>query len=241
MSRRRRVRLISQTLAKHEKRMTDAINRRLALLASEVDARWGPNSQSLVFESVSNFEGALSSIIFRFGIMASGESGTSVLQHFQTKGSMETMMAAIRRWLRSYSDERAHVIADYLREQVREQFSQGLSQEEVRANVLRIVNRKGSAERIARTETHTAMERGAWEAARSLGVRLVKEWVALDDTLTRPDHSAADGQIREIDDPFTVGNESLQYPGDPTASAKQVVNCRCTALYHLVINGEIQR
>jgi len=241
MSRKRRIKMISQLLLKHEKRMTDAIQRKLTLLAREVDARWVPNQYLLLHESVSQFERQLSSIIFRYGIHVAGESGTSALQHFSTKASMDIMMEAIREWLRGYSDQRARIITEYLRGQIQEQLSSGLSDAEIRAGVLRIINTKGSALRIARTETHTALERGAWEAARSLGVRLVKEWAAVDDVKTRPDHTAADGQTREIEEPFSVGGESMQYPGDPTASAKQVVNCRCTALYHLVVNGEIQR
>lgn len=169
-SRKRRIREISQRLSKHEKRMTDALNRRLTLLGREIDARWGPNPEPIVLESVLTFERTLSSIIFRFGINAAGDSGTSVLDHLQTKASMEIMMVAIRRWLRGYSDERAHIIANYLRDQIHEQFNRGLTDQEVRANVLRIVNRKGSAERIANTETHTAIERGAFEAAQYLGV-----------------------------------------------------------------------
>lgn len=241
LSRRRRIRGISQILTKHEKRMTDAINRRLSLLAREVDARWVTGNPSLVLQSVANFERGLSSIIFRFGIHVAGESGTNVLQHLSIKSSMDIMMEAIRRWLRGYSDQRAQVITNYLRQRIQNELSSGLSDKEIRSKVLDIINNPSSAIRIARTETHTAMERGAFEAARSLGVRLVKEWAANDDQLTRPDHADADGQLREIEEPFTVGGESLQYPGDPTASAKQVVNCRCTALYHLIVDGEIQR
>ena len=88
-TRRRRIREISQTLEKHEKRMTDAISRRLTLLAREVDARWMINDPSLTMQSIANFERGLSSIIFRFGIHAAGESGTMALQHFSTKASMD--------------------------------------------------------------------------------------------------------------------------------------------------------
>ena len=172
-SRKRRLKIISQTLTKHEKRMTDAIQRKLTLLAREVDARWEPHQYLLLHESVTQFERQLSSIIFRYGFHVAGESGTSALQHFSTKASMDTMMEAIRIWLRGYSTQRARIVTEYLRGQIQEQLSSGLSDDEIRAGVLRIINTKGSANRIARTETHTALERGAWEAARSLGVRLV--------------------------------------------------------------------
>lgn len=239
-NRKHRLKITSQTLTKHEKRMTDAIQRKLTLLAREINARWEPYQYLWLQESMTQFERQLSSILFRYGFHVAGESGVTALHHFSTKASMDILMEAIRVWLRGYSTQRARIITRYLRGQVQEQLSLGLPDDEVRANVLRIINTKGSAKRIARTETHIALERGAWEAARSLGVRLVKEWATMDDIKTRPSHAAADGQMREIEEPFSVGGESMQYPGDPTASAKQVVNCRCTALYHLVVNGEIK-
>lgn len=241
MSRKQRIKLITRTLTTHEKQMADAVERAIKLVSAEVEARWTPGDYTLLDDSITNFQRKMSSIIFRYGINVAGESGTQTLNHFQTKASMEIMMENIRRWLSSFAATRALTIANYLRTRIQEQVSAGGDNATILANVLRIINAKGSALRIARTETHTALERGAWEAARSLGVRVIKEWAALDDVNTRPDHAAADGQLREIEEPFSVGGELMQYPGDPTASAKQVVNCRCTALYYLVINGEIQR
>jgi uncharacterized protein with gpF-like domain len=68
----------------------------------------------------------------------------------------------------------------------------------------------------------------------------VKEWASLEDNRTRLDHALADGQLQEIETPFTVGGEKLRYPGDDQASASQTVNCRCTALYHLITHGELK-
>lgn len=94
---------------------------------------------------------------------------------------------------------------------------------------------KTRAARIARTETHTAFERGSYEQAidlKRLGLDIVTEWGATEDDRTRPDHAAADGQVVDLGKTFTVGNEAMRFPGDPRASARQVVNCRCTALYY---------
>ena len=38
----------------------------------------------------------------------------------------------------------------------------------------------------------------------------------------------ADGQVRAIGDTFDVDGEQLAYPGDPSGSAGNVINCRCT-------------
>lgn len=88
---------------------------------------------------------------------------------------------------------------------------------------------------IARTETHGAANYGADAAARDTGLVLRKEWVAAADERTREDHAAADGQIVGMDEPFLVGGEALQFPGDPNGSAEQVINCRC-AVAHIVMD-----
>lgn len=90
------------------------------------------------------------------------------------------------------------------------------------------------AERIARTEAHTATEGGAWSAEMSwqeaTGEQLYHLWDAALDRRTRPEHANAHNQIRPISDPFDVGGYRLMFPGDPAGPAHLVVNCRCTRL-----------
>lgn len=82
---------------------------------------------------------------------------------------------------------------------------------------------------IARTETIRASNAGALAAIQDAGIG-TKQWLSTNDTRTRPDHRAADGQIVGASEAFTVGGEKLQYPGDPDASAKQTIQCRCTVI-----------
>lgn len=56
---------------------------------------------------------------------------------------------------------------------------------------------------------------------------LEKTWLATLDGATRATHWAADGQRVPKDGEFTVGGESLRYPGDPSGSAAEIANCRC--------------
>jgi uncharacterized protein with gpF-like domain len=86
---------------------------------------------------------------------------------------------------------------------------------------------------IARTETHGAANYGANGAAKETGLTIRKEWVSAADERTREDHAAADGQIVGIDEMFDVGGESLMYPGDPSGSGGNIINCRC-AVSHIV-------
>lgn len=101
------------------------------------------------------------------------------------------------------------------------------------------------ADAIARTETHGAANYGSVEAAKETRLPLRKEWLAAQDDRTRsieardPDqfgHLQADGQKVGMDEPFLIprlggGVEPLMYPGDPSASPGNVVNCRCVTGY----------
>lgn len=48
------------------------------------------------------------------------------------------------------------------------------------------------------------------------------------DHRTRHSHQDADGQTVGMQDAFQVGGYDLQYPGDPSGPASQIVNCRCS-------------
>ncbi|MCC8164492.1 MAG: hypothetical protein LIO86_15335 [Lachnospiraceae bacterium] len=65
--------------------------------------------------------------------------------------------------------------------------------------------------------------------ARDNGADCVKQWDATLDSRTRPDHQAADGQLRELDEDFNVGGERMKAPG-VGGSARNVCNCRCCML-----------
>ena len=85
------------------------------------------------------------------------------------------------------------------------------------------------AERVARTETIGVNNYAAQNTYQENGVKQ-HEWLATDDSRTRDDHSAADGQVQDIGTPFEVGGEQLMYPGDSAGSPEQTCNCRCALL-----------
>lgn len=89
-----------------------------------------------------------------------------------------------------------------------------------------------NAMRIARTEGHRIQQQSQYDAmvkAKEHGADVVKEWNATLDARTRPDHMSLDGQIREIDQPFTLGSLKAQYPGE-FGRPEQDIHCRCCAL-----------
>jgi uncharacterized protein with gpF-like domain len=117
-------------------------------------------------------------------------------------------------------------------------YAEGLGQDGVGHYVRSIVSDMATwrANMIARTETHGAANFGAQEAAKETGLPLMKEWISAEDERTREDHVTAGneytigGSIGPIpqNEPFIVGGEALQYPGDPAGSAGNAINCRCS-------------
>lgn len=89
---------------------------------------------------------------------------------------------------------------------------------------------------IARTESH-----GARNTVNAATIRraasafaqpnaFTRRWQAAEDARTRPTHVEADGQTVALNEPFTVGLASLDFPGDPAGPPEEVINCRCTTI-----------
>ena len=93
---------------------------------------------------------------------------------------------------------------------------------------------------IARTEVIAANNEGQRNAAGAIadasGVPrnlVAKEWLATSDRRTRDTHLSASGQkVIGLDTPFQVGGSNLIAPGDPNGPGDEVIQCRCTVLYH---------
>ena len=83
-------------------------------------------------------------------------------------------------------------------------------------------------ERIVRTEVNRASNWGSLEGTKSLGVPMIKGWLNAFAGESRPEHMDADGQKVDLEEPFIVGGEELQYPGDPAGSAANTINCLCS-------------
>lgn len=228
----------SQLLMRHEQRMFQRIYALNTALARHIDARWTSrvNSQehTMIYLALEVWRADLEDLILRFHetIMRDGMMHVIRLSG-QKNEQLEFLLNFIRPELRRYSQQRADMIEQFLRDRINAELASGETPMQVRQNIVRILSTRNYALRIARTEAHTALERGAWEAANSLGVRVTKEWVSREDSLVRFAHAVAHGQTREIDEDFVVGGELMLYPGDPKASARNNANCRCTVNYRL--------
>lgn len=90
------------------------------------------------------------------------------------------------------------------------------------------------AKRIAKTETTRIYSAGTLEGYLKSNVVRGKEWIT--NTGGNPrgggdsefDHLGADGEVVPVDKPFVNTGEELMYPGDPSGSAGNVINCECS-------------
>jgi SPP1 gp7 family putative phage head morphogenesis protein len=134
-------------------------------------------------------------------------------------------------------------IDDTTKKKLRKALSESIEEgEDLRKRVERLVavsdemfaeDKKWRAELIARTESCTTMNAGAIELYKSEDIGY-KEWVSIQDDRTRDAHLLMDGVVVPVTDKFEVPATSqsegafMEYAGDPSAPAGQVVNCRCT-------------
>ena len=84
-----------------------------------------------------------------------------------------------------------------------------------------------SAIRAARTAMTGAQNGGrqdSYEAAKRMGIKAKKRWIATLDGRTRDSHRRLHGKTVDVDEKFPNG---LMFPGDPRGGAKELYQCRC--------------
>ena len=111
---------------------------------------------------------------------------------------------------------------------IEEALAAGESIRQIQTRVERVFDFSDAArsERIARTETQSAMNEAAVETYRQSGVVDRKIWLATLDSRTRDAHWEAHRQVAELEANFIVGGESISHPGE--GSPENAINCRCT-------------
>ena len=96
------------------------------------------------------------------------------------------------------------------------------------------------AERLVRTEATNAANFATTESAKTIfpAEQLMKEWIASFDDRTRTTHAEVDGNEVSANDTFMVGGAQMMFPGDPSAPASEVINCRCSVAYFPKANAQ---
>lgn len=161
-------------------------------------------------------------------------------RRIEKKDTQNLFSIYMQEWVRTHALNKSALITSTDNEDVLSAISAGLENGSGVAEIARAIREKTSltpyrAATVARTETHNAATFGSVETARTaeteLGIVLEKEWIATRDNRTRPEHVAADGQRTDLSGRFTVGGESLDRPGDASASPENIINCRCAIAF----------
>lgn len=145
-------------------------------------------------------------------------------------GAFDVLADNVTEWIAEHVGENIQYIDDATRLALQAEISAGVEAGESTRDIakrLRDLHTDWSgwrAERIARTETGSAFSAAhqltAEQMAAETGVQLVKTWHATQDSRTRDEHAAMDGETVGIDEAFSNG---LMQPGEP--------NCRCVVTY----------
>ena len=179
----------------------------------------------------------------------SGQSASANLFRIaKSLGKMETKFVdittpivdgAIAQWIRAYGGQKITEITSTtmndINEIVANGIAEGLSEREIGRAISLIAPTKSASrsQTIARTEAHASSQGISLAVAGESEIPMVKVWLASGGERTREAHSNADGQTVSLSSPFNVGGESLDYPGDPSGSAGNVINCRCAVGYEV--------
>lgn len=128
--------------------------------------------------------------------------------------------------------EKTSILQSRIRSQISRGIAQNYSYDKIAFNLASEMSiGYNKAARIVRTESHRITQEATMDAqykAKEKGADIVKQWDASLDKRTRESHAMVDGEIRELDKPFSNG---LMFPGDSAnGTAEEVVNCRCVLL-----------
>ena len=158
-------------------------------------------------------------------------------------------------WVANFGEATRRRISNLLFQAVVEGWTPAEVVEALRADRFGIFN-AARAERIARTETTSMLNGGAWLARRELwreDIITEEVWNAILDRDTRNNHRFAHKQkitigpeggfvVQDINGTtigqgplFVLGSERARFPGDPNLSAGNRVNCRCDVIAEVAV------
>jgi len=223
-------------LAKTVRQVADAYEKRGEIAISQaIDDRRAQMAQAFAanYQSVASFFGK------RILKEAKSHHGADVTKAGIMDIFNNALQLFITQWVARRVTQIDRTTENQIRTLIRNAIDDGLSVPEIGKQIrdYAVPMSATRANIIARTETHTAANFGAQQGAQLTGLKMRKEWVSAQDERTRTtppdefDHADVDGQVVDMNDSFTVSGEQLMFPGDPSASAGNLINCRCAVVY----------
>lgn len=232
----KQVRNIHERVYEANTRLTAIALRRA--IRNDVKASNVQNLAQLEFIQTSNLKDALIERFSKNGI----KYGNTVFKDLENQKRYNPVFseAWARFVLREYGQNigtKIRILKDTIAKQVSNEVKKNIEEgadivTDLTKQIEKVVNSNSfymwQAERIARTETTTAMNTATEVAAEATGIEYQKQWLSAGDGNERPSHQALNGEKIGKNDVFSNG---LRYPGDARGPASEVVNCRCTQLY----------
>ena len=182
--------------------------------------------------------------------------GLDTLREFerQQKGMTDEYQREFERWSRTHAATLVVGLSATTRKALKKIITGGIAEGKTFQTIAKDIRAKRKtfnrvrALRIARTEVHTAATAATDMAVKATRVEFEREWVTAGDERVRPskpkdfwNHRSANKQRRDQKTPFDVSGERLMQPGDPKGSPGNIINCRCSVLYHSKRNLAIRR
>lgn len=177
------------------------------------------------------------------GLTVGAEHGNELLNKKGVKEISDEVRRLFNLWVDNYGLELCRDMNNTTKKKLRKALSESIERgEDLRKQVKALIavaddsfaeDKKARATLIARTESCSTMNAGAMELYKAEGINY-KEWISVQDDRTRDSHLLMDGTVIPVTDKFEVPATSqtegawMDYAGDPSAPAGQVVNCRCT-------------
>jgi len=156
-----------------------------------------------------------------------GDLGFGISFNLQVPGIQEKLLKSLEKSASEIIQTTRKDVYDQLLEGI--QNGEGIPDLANRMKTLFEETYKNRSETIARTETISATNYASLEAGKQVGITK-KQWLCALDERTREWHAEADGQTKDIDEPFIVMGEELMYPGDKNGSPENIINCRCSLI-----------
>ncbi len=237
MDKKRHVAIWLRMLAEKEISAARHTNRLLKNQGTQITTAYREGGQQAAFRAIAQGHQSWARLFVAIYSPTLQDFNEYIKEVLGVKKSKSRFTDKARQWVSSqaymkstYVTETTHAI---VKQVIDYGIENGLGEKEIASNLKDHFVSDASESRartIARTEVHNAASFGMQDGAEETGIGLTREWVAVNDERTREDHADADGQIVGMDEPFDVGGESLDYPGD--GSAEQSINCRCTVAYN---------
>lgn len=147
-------------------------------------------------------------------------------------------------WIMETAPETAKAIGDTTFNAVSNIISQGVQENLSSVDIADMITAQMGgayseirANTVARTETHSASQSATNEMAKTLTIKVNKQWISAEDERVRTtsdgaqfDHRNADGETVELDKMFKNTGQDMEYPGWKGGSVANFVNCRCVMI-----------